>query len=108
MLILELYAQVKVAVTQWLRLHQKEGLYQEEKITARTSGRSHVIKENETKNYISLCGGWGRAARWLPKHPPPPSGGSAGQNGGSILPPSTWGPAKITRHGPERDQPLIP
>ncbi len=27
--------QLKVAVTRWLRLHQKEGLYQEEKITTR-------------------------------------------------------------------------
>jgi len=27
--------QLKVAITRWLRLHQKEGLYQEEKITAR-------------------------------------------------------------------------
>jgi hypothetical protein len=27
--------QLKVAVTRWLHLYQKEGLYQEEKITAR-------------------------------------------------------------------------
>jgi hypothetical protein len=66
---------LKVAIPRWLRLHQKEGLYQEEKITARISGRSHLIKENEAKNYNSL---YGRAARWLPKQsPPPPSGGPA-------------------------------
>jgi hypothetical protein len=59
--------QLKVAIpSQWLRFHQKEGLYQEEEITARTSGRSHLIKEQEAKNYNFLCGGGG-AARWLPK-----------------------------------------
>jgi hypothetical protein len=46
--------QLKVAITRWLRFHQKEGLYQEEEITARISGRSHLIKENEAKNYNSL------------------------------------------------------
>jgi hypothetical protein len=49
--------QLKVAITRWLRLHQKEGLYQEEKITARISGKSHLIKENKAKTYNSLCGG---------------------------------------------------
>jgi hypothetical protein len=50
--------QLKVAIpSQWLRFHQKEGLYQEEEITARTSGRSHLIKEQEAKNYNFLCGG---------------------------------------------------
>ncbi len=48
--------QLKVAITRWLCLHQKEGLYQEKKITARTSSRSHLMKENEAKNYNSLCG----------------------------------------------------
>jgi hypothetical protein len=57
--------QLKVAIpSQWLRFHQKEGLYQEEEITARTSGRSHLIKEQEAKNYNFLCG---LDARWLPK-----------------------------------------
>jgi hypothetical protein len=44
--------QLKVVITRWLRLrlHQKEGLYQEEEI----SGRSHLIKENKAKNYNSL------------------------------------------------------
>ncbi len=31
-------------------VYQKEGMYQEENITARISGRSHLIKENEAKN----------------------------------------------------------
>jgi hypothetical protein len=62
--------QLKVAITRWLGLHKKEWLYQEEKITARISGRSHLIKENKAKNYNSLCGG--KAARWLPKHLPSP------------------------------------
>jgi hypothetical protein len=35
-------------------LTSKEGLYQEEKITARISGRSNLIKEEEAKNYNSL------------------------------------------------------
>jgi hypothetical protein len=48
--------QLKVAIPHLL---QKEGLYQEEKIAARISGRSHLIKENEAKNYNSLCGGGG-------------------------------------------------
>jgi hypothetical protein len=58
MLLLELYT-AKVAIPRWLCLHQKEGLYQEKKITARISGRSHLIKENKAKNYKSLCGGGG-------------------------------------------------
>ncbi len=62
--------QLKVAIPRWLRLHQREGLYQEEKITARISGRSHLIKENEAKNYNSLVGV--NAARWLPKPSPLP------------------------------------
>jgi hypothetical protein len=42
--------QLKVAITRLLCLHQKkEGMYQEEKIRARISGRSHLIKENEAK-----------------------------------------------------------
>ncbi len=52
--------QLKVAIPWWLRLYQKEGLYQEEKITARISGRSHVKKEKEAKNYKSLHGGAAR------------------------------------------------
>jgi hypothetical protein len=47
--------QLKVAISRWLRFNQKEGLYQEEKITARISGRSKLIKESEAKNYNSLC-----------------------------------------------------
>jgi hypothetical protein len=38
----------------------KEGLYQEEKITARILGGSHLILEKEAKNYNSLCGGGGQ------------------------------------------------
>jgi hypothetical protein len=76
--------QLKVAITLWLRLHQKEWLYREEKIIARILGRSHLIKEKEAKNYNSLCGGG--AARWLPRRPPP-----------------TWGPAKMTPQGPTTD-----
>jgi hypothetical protein len=98
MLLLELYSK-KVAITQWLRVHQKEGLYQEEKITARISGRSHLIKENEAKNYIFPYVGGGQQDGCPSVHPPQ-SGGSAGQNGRSILPRPTWGPAEMTRQGP--------
>ncbi len=63
--------QLKVAITRWLHLHQKEGLCQEENITARIWARCHVTKENEAKNYISL---WQDGN---PSHPPPKkSGGS--------------------------------
>jgi hypothetical protein len=41
-------------------LTPKEGLYQEDKITARISGRSHLIKEKEAKYYNYLCGGGGQ------------------------------------------------
>ncbi len=40
----------------------KEGLYQEEKITARILGGSHLILEKEAKNYNSLCGGGSKIA----------------------------------------------
>ena len=48
-------------------------MYQEEKITARISGRSNLIEEKEAKNYNSLYGG--SAARWLPKPCPLPKVG---------------------------------
>jgi hypothetical protein len=35
--------QLKVAITRWLRLHKKEGLYQEEKITAKIPIGSEVF-----------------------------------------------------------------
>jgi hypothetical protein len=97
--------QLKVAITRWLRLHQKEGLYQEEKITARISGRSHLIKEKEAKNYNSLCVGGGGAARWLPKRPPSPKWRVGRSKRRVYSPPPTWGPAKMTRQGPARDPP---
>jgi hypothetical protein len=55
-----------------LRLHQKEGLYQEEEITARTSDRSHLIKEQEAKNYNFLRGGGGGQQDGYPSHAPLP------------------------------------
>ncbi len=84
----------------------KEELYQEEKITARISDRSHFIKEKEAKNYNSLWGGGGGPpARWLPKpSSPPPSWRNGVQNRRACrFSPRDWpasdpqGPAKESR-----------
>ncbi len=75
--------QLKVAIPRWLCLHQKEGLYQEEKITARISDRSHLIKEKEAKNYNSLWWGGGGQQGGYPSHAPhPPVGGITPKIGG--------------------------
>jgi hypothetical protein len=56
--------QPKVAITRWLRLHQKEGLYQEEKITARISGKSQ-LRRTRQKILIPCVGGGGQQIKWF-------------------------------------------
>jgi hypothetical protein len=95
--------QLSVATPLWLPLHQKEGLYQEEKITARLLGRSHVIKEKEAKNNNSLCGGEGGSKMATKAVPLPQVGGSASKMGGSAIPHHVTDPKKRSArdaHGP--------
>jgi hypothetical protein len=88
-------------------LHQKEGLYQEEKITARISGRSHLIKENEAKNYNSLWGGGGVGGQQdgYPSRPPLPQLADQQVKTAGLPSPPMWGPPKMTCQGPARDPP---
>ncbi len=74
-------------------------LCQEENITLKTYARSHVNKENEAKNYISLC--LGKACERATQADPPPH------------PPEwlpkvaapTWGAAKMTsQNGPPQSR----
>ncbi len=51
-------------------LTPKEQLCQDENITSKTKARSYVIKENEAKNYISLCGGKARERATYAAPPP--------------------------------------
>ncbi len=98
--------QLKVAIIRWLRLHKKEGLYQEEKITARTSSRSHLINKKVAQIYNFMCGG-GSSKMTAQASPSPKWRVGGSKQWVYSPPPPTWGPAKMTCHGPARDPPLI-
>jgi hypothetical protein len=66
-------------------LTPKEGLDQEDKITARISGRSHLFKEKEAKNYNYLCGGGGGSKMATQVMPPTPKLAEFPPNGGSAI-----------------------